>query len=99
MKSASLATPIIIEISDGLIEVSIIPESEENRFEDIRTNTPKQELEWKLEVFNAATGEMVFSQDIIGKSFSINTAGWESGIYIVRVTVGNEVLSEKVVVN
>lgn len=88
-----------VGISDGLIEVSIIPESEENRFEDIRTNTPKQELEWKLEVFNAATGEMVFSQDIIGKSFSINTAGWESGIYIVRVTVGNEVLSEKVVVN
>ena len=42
---------------------------------------------------------MVFSQDIIGKSFSINTAGWEFGIYIVRVTVGNEVLSEKVVVN
>lgn len=31
-------------------------------------------------------------------NYTFDTAGWESGIYIVRVTIGDEVLSEKVVV-
>lgn len=87
-----------IGISDGQLEISIISETEDNTTEEIDNNNPKSELEWKLEVFNATTGEVVFSHDAKGNSFVINTTGWRPGVYIVRVTIGDEVLSEKVVV-
>ena len=53
---------------------------------------------WKLEVYNSTNGNKVFSQEVDGESFVIDTTGWDPGIYIVKAYIGDEVLSEKIVV-
>lgn len=53
---------------------------------------------WNLEVVNATTGKMVFSQEIEGSSFILDSTGWEPGIYIVKATIGDEMLIEKVII-
>ncbi len=53
---------------------------------------------WKLEVYNSTNGNKVFSQEVEGESFVIDTTGWDPGIYIVKAYIGDEVLSEKIVV-
>ena len=58
----------------------------------------KDPLSWNLEIYNASTGKKVFNQEVDGASFSLDTTSWEPGVYIVKVTIGDEILSEKVVV-
>lgn len=53
---------------------------------------------WTVEVRNATTGQLMDSQSSTSQSETISTAGWPKGIYIVKVTIGTEVLTEKVIV-
>lgn len=53
---------------------------------------------WTVEVRNATTGQLMTSQSSTSRSETISTAGWPKGIYIVKVTIGKEVLTEKVIV-
>ena len=53
---------------------------------------------WKVEISNATTGELMTTRSSTSRSATISTAGWPKGMYVVRVTVGKEVLTEKVVV-
>ena len=53
---------------------------------------------WTVEVRSATTGQLMTVQSSTSRSESISTAGWPKGIYIVKVTIGKEVLTEKVVV-
>ena len=43
-------------------------------------------------------GKKVVTQTISGNSVSINTSGWKRGLYAAQVSVGKEVLTEKVIV-
>ena len=54
--------------------------------------------DWTLEIYNVMNGEKVVTQNVSGNSVSINISGWKRGLYAARVTVGKEVLTEKVVV-
>lgn len=88
-----------IEVSNGMMDVSIIPNSE---YDEGVLDTPcDREIDevsiWKLEVFNAATSKKIFSKNVSGALYTIETSGWKSGIYVIRATLGDEVLSEKVV--
>ena len=56
-----------------------------------------KQVSWTLEVFNATTGKKVFNQEIERDDFTLDTTSWEPGVYIVKATIGDEVLSEKVV--
>lgn len=91
-----------ISMKAGLMEISLVPNEEYSKM--VNTNNQTQldreieNLKWILEVFNATTGEKVFSQEIDGSNYSLDTSSWESGLYIVRVTIGDEVLSEKIVI-
>jgi hypothetical protein len=38
------------------------------------------------------------NQKLKGDKQTINTTGWKDGVYIVRVKIGNEIISEKLVV-
>lgn len=58
--------------------------------------TPSQS--WTLEVRNASTGVLMATQSSASRSESISTVGWPKGVYIVKVTVGEEELTEKVIV-
>lgn len=55
-------------------------------------------LPWKVEISNATTGELMATRSSTSRSATINTAGWPKGMYVVRVTVGKEVMTEKVMV-
>ena len=53
---------------------------------------------WTFEIINAATGRVIAMQSSTSRSETISTAGWPKGIYVVKVTIGEEVLTEKVLV-
>ncbi|MBQ9230037.1 MAG: T9SS type A sorting domain-containing protein [Prevotella sp.] len=42
------------------------------------------------------TGEKAITKNVTGNSVSLNTSGWKQGLYAVRVTIGKEVLTEKI---
>ena len=57
-----------------------------------------QDLSWTIEVRNATTGQLMDSQSSTSRSETISTTGWPKGIYIVKVTIGKNVFTEKVIV-
>ena len=57
------------------------------------------DLPWTLEIRNATTGELMTTRNSTSRSTTISTAGWPKGMYVVRVTIGYEMLTEKVLVN
>lgn len=57
-----------------------------------------QDKEWSVEIYNAITGEKVFNQIVTGSSYTLSTTGWETGLYIVKVTIDNIILSEKIII-
>ena len=93
-----------VAIGDGQIEVSLVPVEDEemrNLGSSVLVNdlTKGETQTWTLEVYNATTGEKVFSQEVDGTNYIIDTTGWKPGVYVVRAVIGDEVLNEKVVVN
>ena len=48
--------------------------------------------------FNVETGEKMICQNMTESSCSIDTKGWKRGVYVVRVVIGDEVLSEKFII-
>lgn len=50
-----------------------------------------------IEVHNATTGELVATQTSTSRSTSLSTIGWQNGMYVIKVTVGNESWSEKII--
>ena len=53
---------------------------------------------WTVEVRSATTGALMTTQIATSRSSTISTTGWPKGIYIVKVTVDKDVLTEKVIV-
>lgn len=53
---------------------------------------------WMVEIRNATTGELMATRSSSNRSESISTAGWPKGIYVVKVTIGKEEQTEKVIV-
>lgn len=51
---------------------------------------------WELSVIDSATGETTHRSHVDGTEKTLNTSGWKSGIYIIKATVGKEVLTEKI---
>jgi hypothetical protein len=53
---------------------------------------------WAIEVRNATTGALMVTRSSTNRFETISTIGWPKGIYIVKVTIGKEELTEKVIV-
>lgn len=53
---------------------------------------------WTVEIRNATTGALIATQSSVSRSTTIATSGWPKGIYVVKATIGKEVLTEKVIV-
>lgn len=90
-----------INMSGQLMEISV--ESDYNRgnleLEGLTTESyDLQDKEWSVEIYNAITGEKVFNQIVTGSSYTLSTTGWETGLYIVKVTIDNIILSEKIII-
>ena len=54
---------------------------------------------WTIEVRSATTGELKMTRSETSRSTSVSTSGWPKGIYIVKATCGENVLTEKIVLN
>ena len=81
-----------ISYGDNSITVSLNEEGESSASMDV--SHP-----WTLEVSNALTGTLMATRSSMSsRSTTISTAGWPKGMYVVRVTIGNEVLTDKVVI-
>lgn len=52
---------------------------------------------WSLEVRSATTGEQIMMRLETSKSATVSTSGWPKGIYIVKLTCGDEEMTEKIV--
>lgn len=94
-------------ISEGLLEVSLVPiDNEDIESKDVTINSDViptysdkgEQQVWLLEIYNVETGEKVFWQNMTESSCSIDTTSWKRGVYVVRVSIGDEVLSEKFIV-
>jgi len=53
---------------------------------------------WTIEIRNALTGELITKQFSTNRSENISTSSWSKGIYIVKITIGLEEYTEKVIV-
>jgi hypothetical protein len=52
---------------------------------------------WNMEILKAVTGQSVLRSVIADSNNSqIDTSGWASGIYVVRITKNNEIYTQKV---
>lgn len=85
------ATSIFISYEESGITITLNGDGESDR-------GLSQDQAWTVEVRNATTGQLMTAQSSTSRSETISTAGWPKGIYIVKVTIGKEVLTEKVVV-
>lgn len=82
--------PLSISYGDNSIIVSI------NEDEDPIVGLCN--LPWSIEIRDATTGELMATQTSTTRSAIIYTSGWPKGMYAVKVIIGKEVLTEKVLV-
>ena len=82
-----------INVSNGENGITVTLTEEEDTDRGLSQNQS-----WTVEVLSATTGQLMATQSSTSRSETISTAGWPKGIYIVKVTVGKEVLTEKVFV-
>lgn len=56
-------------------------------------------LNWDLEVYNVVYGTKVLEvKGMTDLSYTMDTSGWTSGMYVTRVIIGDEILTEKITV-
>lgn len=54
--------------------------------------------EWVLEIYGSDQLLKMKETKLKGKEYKINTSGWKDGVYIVRVKIDDQIISEKLVV-
>ena len=88
-------------VGGGQITVSLVEKAYSDEvkaiLETFADKIPKIDT-WTLEVYQAGTGKKIFSKEVSGTSYTIDTTGWEPGVYIIKAIIGEDTLSEKVVV-
>jgi hypothetical protein len=57
-----------------------------------------EDIEWQLDVYDQMQGLKDKQAKIKGNKTKLNTNGWKDGVYFIRAIVGDEVISEKLVV-
>jgi subtilisin family serine protease len=83
---------INVSNGDGDITVTLVEDGDASK--DFTLDEP-----WIMEITSATTGKVMATRSLTCRSETISTVGWPKGIYIVKVTIGKEELTEKVLVN
>lgn len=97
------SAPLYINMDGNIMEIGLIKAMFNAKYneQDVtienlnRLRMPKSVT---LEIYEARSGSRMFNTNIDGEFISIDTSGWKPGVYIVKVTIGDKILSEKVVV-
>lgn len=53
---------------------------------------------WTLDVVNSETGRIAYHKKSNTTTQTINTTGWKKGVYIVKVTIGSQIISRKLTI-
>ena len=84
---------------NGCINVELIADRNEDALETLRNLPVSIQIDenptWTLEVIDANWGEKVLTKEITGNSTSVSLSK-SKGVFIVRATIGKEVLTEKI---
>lgn len=87
-------------VSEQEYRISLVrneEDSAEDTVDATRTTAEKSDgdgkASWTVEAVNALTGRKVLSTEPEGTDYVLSTAGWESGLYVLRVIVGGEVVA------
>lgn len=54
------------------------------------------ENNWDLDVYSATWGKKEFGCKVKGNNYYLNTNGWNSGLYVIRVVIDGKVYTEKI---
>lgn len=94
--------PLYIGMDGNLVEIGVIDESaneclrqEETKKELLSDNQPQS---WTLEVFEATTGRKIVSTIVKSRNVSLDTSGWNPGVYIVCGQIKGKSYSKKITV-
>lgn len=87
-----------VSLTGGLLEVEVSPNYALAEIDGYSFGSLPEISTWTLEIINALTGTKVISQQVYGSSCEIDTSCMSKGVYVIRATVGDEVLSEKIVI-
>lgn len=87
------------QVSALQMAISPNPATDESTVEIISKEFQTLEsTEWQVELYDASQILKTKIQKIKGNRQTIRTSGWKEGVYIVRARVGNEVLTDKLVI-
>ena len=85
---------------NGCINVELITERNEEALKKLRDLPVPVQIDetptWMLEVIDANLGEKVLTKEITGNSTSVSLPAKSKGVFVVRATIGKEVLTEKI---
>lgn len=92
----SSTTYMSVSKSDNIFTVEL-KESEVEKSDNIENVTViNDDMEWTIGVTNALKGKQILAKKVKGKSTSFDTSGWPQGLYVIRVIVNGETLTEKI---
>ncbi len=91
---------ILSVVSEQEYRISLVrneQDSAEDTVDATRTTAENSETDgkvsWTVVAVNALTGRKVLSTEPEGTDYVLSTADWESGLYVLRVIVGGEVVA------
>lgn len=90
-----------VDVTDGYyLAITPNPTTTEATIGLVNTSTEKatKETEWDLEVYDSMQGMKEKKTNIKTTQTKINTSSWKDGVYIVRAIIGDEVITEKLLV-
>lgn len=88
--------PIVNSIAGG-IKVGLSPITNDSAAtDDNQTVLAENDVEWVLSIFRYRDGKQMYSQTIRDVSCTVNTKGWETGLYIVNVVIDGETYTKMV---
>ena len=87
-----------VSLNGGILEVEVTPNHALSEIDGYNFTSLPEVSTWSLEIRNALTGAKAYNQQVDGSYCEIDTSCLSKGVYVIRVIVGNEVLSEKIVI-
>lgn len=91
---------MVTVISGYKLAISPNPSSSESTISLLSENSEAVQLttDWTVEVFDSTQGLKEKKTKLKTTEKKINTSGWKEGVYIVRATIADKVITEKMIV-
>ena len=59
------------------------------------TGVSNQKSEYDIQVYSGINGDRLLHDTFSGNSYQVNTSNWKKGLYVIRVSLGDTVLTSK----